>query len=454
MSTSLHPRRHEAGRGGHDPSGDSREGVRHDGLDLVVLDPVTDPASEDPERRALVAAYGDVWSRAFLEGAMTDEQRDLWLEHSAVDRARFRAAVPTRSAVGGLRPVATFTSWAGRMNVGGPDLLGVRMITDVTVAPTHRRRGIFARLMADDLDDAAAAGLPLAALTVSEGGIYGRFGFAPATRTRRVEVDTRPGRLRLRPYDDSGSLEAVTPADAWPVVERLFAHRLAATRGEVDRPGAYRQVLTGRFDWAEGSGPDRTLNAVLHLNPDGTPDGYALYRLKESDGEGRLTLIDLVALTPGCYLRLWDFLAGIDLVTQVSATLAHDDPLDHAVLDPRAIRTTGVRDMLWVRLLDLPAALEGRPWREDGSVVLDVADPHGHLAGRWRVAVRAGRAVVERTEEAAGVVVDAETLATLYLGDRRVAPLAAAGRVTGRGVATLAAMMDDAAPLPDCRTGF
>lgn len=422
----------------------------HADLDFLELD----PAATQPEQQALVHAYGDAWSHAFLEGAMNEEQRSRWLEDSRADRACFRAAVPRRQAVGPRVPVATFSSWDGRMNVGGPELLGLRMITDVTVAPTHRRRGLLTRLMTDDLDAAAAAGLPLAGLTVSEGGIYGRFGFGPATRSRRVEIDARPGRLRLREYDDAGSLEAASPADAWPVVERIFTRHLARTRGEVVRPASYAPMLSGAWDFEEGSGPDRALRAVLHLSAEGEPDGYVLFRVKEVDGEGHLAVLDLVALTPGGHLRLWELVAGIDLVTVVRGRLTLDDPLDHAVLDPRAIRTVRLQDLLWLRLLDLPAALQGRPWREDGSVVLEVDDPLGHVAGTWRVTTRGGEAAVERVAGDPEVRLSAETLATLYLGDRRVAPLVAAGRVSGPGAATFAAMIDDAGPLPDCRSGF
>ena len=138
----------------------------------------------------------------------------------------------------------------------------------------------------------------------------------------------------------------------------------------------------------------------------------------------------------------------------VRARVLHDDPLDHAVVDPRTVTTKQVVDMLWVRILDLPVALEARPWREDGTVVLEVEDSLGHTAGRWRVTTEKGQARVERTEDSPGVSLSAETLATLYLGDRMVPTLAAAGRITGPDMETFAAMADHAGPAPYCRTGF
>ncbi len=97
----------------------------------------------------------------------------------------------------GVIPVATYSSFDKTLNVGGGRLLPLRMITDITVSPTHRRRGLLRTLITQDLTEAAASGLPLAALTASEGSIYGRFGFGPATRYRNLEVDTS-SRFALR----------------------------------------------------------------------------------------------------------------------------------------------------------------------------------------------------------------------------------------------------------------
>jgi predicted acetyltransferase len=135
-----------------------------------------------------------------------------------------------------------------------------------------------------------------------------------------------------------------------------------------------------------------------------------------------------------------------------------DSPLQHGVTDPRVVRTTALVDFLWLRVLDVVAALEARPWREDGTVVLEVDDPMGLAAGRFRVTTEGGRASVVRLEEGAGdevgVHLDAETLGALYLGDSTVGTHAAAGRVHGRDVEVLAAMADHAGPIPWCSTGF
>jgi predicted acetyltransferase len=131
------------------------------------------------------------------------------------------------------------------------------------------------------------------------------------------------------------------------------------------------------------------------------------------------------------------------------------DPLWWALREPRVVRTTGTADMLWLRVLDVVAALEARPWYADGEVVLEVEDPLGHAAGRWRVAAGDGAARVTATEDEPEVRLSADALGSLYLGGVEVPTLHAAGRLPGsaEGVRRLAALADGG-PEPYCSTGF
>lgn len=423
----------------------------HDDLTFEILDI---HATEGP-MAAKVAAYGDAWHRGFHEGSLSDKQREWWLEHSRADDVVLRAAYAASPLVADPPPVGTFTSWAGEINVGSGTVLPLHMITDVTVAPTHRRRGILSRLMTEDLREAAASGRPLAALTVSEGGIYGRFGFGVATRQRVVEVDTGHGRFRLRDPEDDGSLQLLDLPQARPHVEQVFARHLAGTRGAVSRPAFYGQIEDGH-DW-EGGGKDTKSRVVVHLDASGEVDGYARFQHKdESESRGTVELRGLHALTDVAWRRLWAFLADIDLAQVVKTRVPVDTPLHLATTDPRVVRTTALVDFLWVRVLDVVAALEARPWREDATVVLEVRDRMGLADGRFRVTTEKGRATVEpaRPEDQPGVALDAETLGALYLGDQPVTVHAAAGRVHGPDVDTFAAMADHAGPIPWCSTGF
>jgi predicted acetyltransferase len=65
-------------------------------------------------------------------------------------------------------------------------------VTWVSVAATHRRRGILRSLMREQHRRMIADELAVSLLTASEAGIYGRFGYGPATVRHAVRV-TRPG---------------------------------------------------------------------------------------------------------------------------------------------------------------------------------------------------------------------------------------------------------------------
>ena len=72
-----------------------------------------------------------------------------------------------------------------------------------------------------------------------------------------------------------------------------------------------------------------------------------------------------------------------------------------------------VGDALWVRLVDVAAALSARSYAGDGEVVVEVADvfcPWNE--GRWRV----GNGGVDRTDADADLRCDVGVLGSVYLG--------------------------------------
>jgi predicted acetyltransferase len=109
-------------------------------------------------------------------------------------------------------------------------------------------------------------------------------------------------------------------------------------------------------------------------------------------------------------------------------------------------------DSLWVRLVDLPGALQDRAWSAPCDVVVEVADAAAPWnAGTWRIrADGAGQATVERTTEQADVRLDVAALGAAYLGGGNLVARHRAGLVAERrrgAVAELAhAMRTDVAP--------
>jgi len=391
--------------------------------DFAILDLSDESDAAVARRRGWVGAV----LRGFRDPRPEDELIDRWVGHYRTDRVVVRGAWLPEDAFGaGPMPVATYASLDKTLNAGR-ELLPLRMITDVTTSAAHRRRGLLRRMIEDDLADAVARRIPVAALTVSEATIYGRWGFGPATFRHGVEVDTTPG-FAFRSFTDAGRVELLEPAEAWPHVKGVFDALHARQRGSVEWPAPYQDMHTGAFDF-DGSGGHRKIRTAVHLDGDGGVDGFAIFKHEEKDS---VKVGEMAALTPQAQLGLWSFLASLDRVRTVTFNLVHpDDPLMWALTDLNRVKTTELVEFLWLRVLDVPRALEARPWAADGSVVLEVDDPQGHAAGRYAVTVRDGVAAVTRTEDGPDVRVTAETLGSLYLGNVAVPQLHRAGRVEG-----------------------
>ena len=412
---------------------------------------ILDFFDESDEATALRRGWIGGVLRGFRDDRPEDELITRWVNNYRADRVTVRGAwLPAGEFGAGPMPVATYASLDKTLNAGR-ELVPLRMITDVTTSASHRRRGLLRRLIEDDLSDAVAQGVPIAALTASEATIYGRWGFGPATVRRGIEVDTSPG-FAFRSFVDPGRVELIEPMDAWPHVKVVFDVFHARQRGSVAWPAQYEDVHTGAYDFS-GGGANRKLRAAVHLDDHGQVDGFVLFKPGEKD---TVRVEEMVALSPAAQLGLWSFLGEMDRVKTVSFNLAHpDDPLMWALVDLNRVKTTEIEEFLWLRILDVPRALAARPWAADGTVVLEVDDPQGHAAGRYAVEAADGVAAVSRTEQEPDVRVTAETLGSLYLSDVTVQQLRRAGRIDGTddAVRRFAAMADLSDP-PYSLTGF
>lgn len=401
---------------------------------------------------AALEAFALVVSQAFHDGAPSELTLKVFVDTVRADEPRLVGVYLPADAFGaGPHPIGTFASFDKTLNAG-LDLVDVHMITDITVSPAHRRRGLLTRLMLDDL---AATDCPVAALTVTEGSIYGRFGFGPATFRRQIEVETTTA-FAFRSYVDPGRCEVMEPSAMGPVVRDLFARFHARTRGSLDRPAFYDAMLTGALDFASG-GPDTKLRGVVHLDAEGQPDGYAQWKVLDGEsGRAKPVAASLLSLGDDAHLGLWQFLAGIDLTDKVVDRASRaDDVLDWSLANHDLLTVKGVTDQIWLRVLDVPVALAARPWFADDTLVLGVDDPLGHAHGNFTITASGGRASISATDAAPDVALDAETLSTLYLGGVSVRTLARAGRVTGStdAVDRLTALMDGGAA-PYALTSF
>ncbi len=344
------------------------------------------------------------------------------------DKERFLAALD------GDRFVATGGVFTMRLTVPGGEL-PAGGVTWVTVLPSHRRRGLMSGMMRLMIDDCHRRGEPLAMLWAAEGAIYQRFGFGLATVS--VSLEAEPKALGFaRDWPREGSCRLLPTGEGLDLVTPVYE------AARPDHPG----FLARTPDWwvgilpvpeKDGKGGGEARRLVV-FEVEGVPEAYAVYKTK-ADWNARgpacvLTVEEAVGCTPRGTREIWRYLLEVDLMRTLKTwRLPLDHPLIVLASEPRRLGMT-MGDGLWLRIVDVDAALEGRTYgpggNGSGSLTLDLRDDYCPWnAGRWRLDVSEGRARVTRTEEAAEIALDPNDLAAMFLGCFTASALAAAGRV-------------------------
>jgi len=348
-----------------------------------------------------------------------EEWSTRWLKNFELER--MVAALDGDSIVGGAGALSM------RMTVPGGAALGCAGVTVVGVLPTHRRRGILRSMMRQQLDDVHERGEPLAALWASEETIYGRYGYGLASLVTQLEIPVVHGAFH-HGFERVGAVRLVEPDEAQQLMPQIYDVVRRRTPGMYERSAAWWEyrVLADPEDFRFGGSPKHL--AVLEVN--GTPQAYAIYRLHVTFGtlgpETTLSTIEVLGVSPSATASIWRYLLDVDWTRTVSARLQpHDSPLFLLLTRPNQAGPK-VFDGLWIRLVDVGAALSGRTYAADGSVVLDVRDrfcPWNE--GRWKL--EDGRAA--RTDADGDLALDVADLASPYLGGFTFRDLANAHRV-------------------------
>ena len=355
------------------------------------------------------------------------------------------------------RMIGLTGAYSLRMTVPG----GVRPVAGVTavvVLPTHRRRGVLRTLMTRQLADIHEGGESVAALVASESAIYGRFGYGCASRQAAVTIRRGEGGFRDETPGDPGlRMRLGALQDLRTEMAVVYDAQVGTRPGMWARDGGW---WDGRLvvDSGGGGGPLRCLVA----ESGGEPRGYALFQVTSAWSDfgipdGQLRVREIIATDPAAYAALWRYLLDRDLVATVtSSNRPPDDPLLYLLSDPRRARVQ-VGDGLWVRLVDVGAALAQRAYARPVDLVIGVDDETCPWnARRWRLSGDLGGATCEPTRAPADVALAARELAALYLGGEGLAAPAAAGLVrelrpdASRTLST--AMSWD--PKPWCPMGF
>ena len=297
-------------------------------------------------------------------------------------------------------------------------------VTVVGVLPTHRRRGVMRELMRAQLDAVHKRGEALAVLWASEGGIYGRFGYGLASLTGDVDIQRAHGAYAY-PLEWSGEARLVPLDEALGPVQGVYDQVAAETPGMFSRSREWWEArLLADPEWRRfGVGEKSCTDQEV----EGRPEAYALYRVnfgfEDGVSAGVTQVIEAVAATPAATAAVWRFLLDVDWMDRVKASLL---PLDHPLLLLVAdVPRLGFRvgDGVWVRLVDVGAALAARSYAAGGDLVVAVGDAFCP----WNDA----RFTLDgsKTTAPADLRLDVDALGAAFLGGFTVGQLARAGRV-------------------------
>jgi predicted acetyltransferase len=330
-----------------------------------------------------------------------------WLEALAttLPHERMHAAFENGAIVGGAGAFPFELSVPG----GSLPCAGV---TAVGVQPTHRRRGVLRAMMDTQLRDVHERDEPIAALWASEETIYGRFGYGIASWAGELKVPHEWDAF-AEPLELAGTARFATPEEGRELFPPIYDAVRRERPGMPSRSEAWWDDRQLRLPEDEASAPRRFV--VLEVG--GEPQAYAIYRTHFSFEGGlpasRLVVREAFGATPETTAAIWRFLLDVDWMAVVEVELA---PLDHPLFLllalPRRARFQ-MHDGLWVRLVDLPAALSGRVYCEGGPIVFEVRDTVCEWNdGRWKLA----DGVCERTDAEPDLALDVSALGSAYLG--------------------------------------
>ncbi|MFV0260066.1 MAG: GNAT family N-acetyltransferase [Acidimicrobiales bacterium] len=347
-------------------------------------------------------------------------------------------------AIDGATIVATFGTYFFELT--GPRAATVALggTTEVTVAATHRRRGILTALMGRHLEQMRELDRPVAGLWASDERIYRRFGYGPAAYDTSVSFSTEI--VQLPPAPEGYRLRRIGEDEARTVLPRVYDQVRRTRAGMLSRTGDWWEVrhFSDRPHQRLGTSTRRTVVSER----DGVVTGYIVYRQGPCwDGrmvaDGTVQVVELVAVDDDARRALWAHVTTIDLFPNVTwSRCPVDDPVFVAADRFRRIDQCH-QDTLWLRPLDVPALTAARTYGQDGVIVVELTDGFAGHGGRYRIETSGGAGVAEATAAAADLTLDIADFGALYLGSGTARQLAAGGRIIGRpeAVAALHALL-------------
>jgi predicted acetyltransferase len=365
----------------------------------------------------------------------------------------------TVAAFDGSRIVGTSGFQSFEMTLPGLTTVPFGGITFVTVAPTHRRRGILTSMMRRLLEDSEARGDVLTGLMSSESIIYGRYGFGQATATNRYSLDTAYRQFARAPAI-TGRVDLITPVEAADLLPAVYDRVRRITPGQLTHSEAWFTLLLKDLEhWRDGASNNRY---AVYSAADNSIDGYAVYRIKaaweDNFPNSTLTIHHLDTVTAEARAALWQFCLNHDLIrTVINEFSPVDDPLPWMMADPRRMRIVRQEDFLWVCPIEPAVALAARRYAIESRLTLEIEDAfRPAVAGLFTLEGGPDGASCRRSDRSPDLSMTLADLGACYLGGVRFSTLARAGRIVEHTAGALrrADLMFESDPMPFCSTDF
>jgi predicted acetyltransferase len=349
-------------------------------------------------------------------------------------------------AFDGGQCVGTASAFTHRTAVAGGVPVRTGGLTMVSVRATHRRQGILGEMMRQHFADCRERGEVASTLWAAEAPIYGRFGYGIAIENVDLEIEREHAQIQHMPQL-RGRVRMVEVDEARETFPAIWDALHPATPGMISRTqGWWQRSWNDRPEWRGGF----TELRCAQYEVDGEVRGYLRYRQKndwDAGGNPNCTIKveELMPLDHEAYAALWRYALDIDWTRKIEAHFRPaDEPLYHMLADARRLRRK-IQDGVWLRLLDIPAALAARHYAVEGRAAIEVTDAFlPGVGGTFALEGGPAGARCERTESSTSVVrLGVAELSAAYLGGTRLATLARAGRVAGdpAAVARLDAML-------------
>ena len=302
-------------------------------------------------------------------------------------------------------------------------------VTIVTTEPEYRRQGLVRRMMTDLLHQAKNEGYQFASLWASMGALYQRYGYGLASHFNQYSVDPRFSTFRL-PYEVPGTLRRMDQDEAKDIIRPLFERAQAGRTLDHIRTDFYWDMV-----FSEKNKKGR--NFVVYYDTNSVPQGYSFYRQKHKDRDEagptlELMISDFIWTDMDAYHGLWSYYRSHDLARDLKFYyMPDDDPAKHLLLEPRMLNKKQ-SDGLWLRVVDVPAALAARGYTQSGEVTVCVEgdDLCPWNNGSWRVSAGSGGKCGEvRDGGEKGLTMNPNTLSSLVSGFQSASALARAGQI-------------------------